>query len=496
MSTLRSTTDELLNRLPSLAAWLLVLILSGLYFLFIAPVVSIPLWMVAVHFVHFLFICAQFAFACRIDPGFHPSNISQSHNEYPSGAAHTGTYRETLVNGIRVRTKWCTTCEFYRPLRCSHCSECDRCVEQFDHHCPWLNNCVGRRNYPYFFRFLVLLSIHSILVCAGSIFVVLLNRHHLANPECIVAICILTFTGLLNFPIFGLLGFHVVLIARGRTTNEQVTGKYKELHGAYSKGCVRNFLCLLWASPFPSLELRSRGRRAIPIDTPTMPVIRRRRPLFRRQHHPCDWYGSLRSEAEDELQPLRARQAPAVNQMHPLHQQYPPAAANITIKKQVGRSPFVISPNAGTKFQTEPTTNGPQLRSQYPGAPSSQRANGFPSHRRPAFTDATTHRQPCMAYINTARDHSANPVTITAASSGMALDYDNLNRSVRFARSESYRQAAQHQVVRPNIPPSVEAQPCDREPSTRADSNSGENSKSPPGRRGKSSNLSKYEISV
>jgi hypothetical protein len=38
--------------------------------------------------------------------------------------------------------------------RTFHCNFCCRCVEKFDHHCSFINNCLGYRNHKFFLCFI------------------------------------------------------------------------------------------------------------------------------------------------------------------------------------------------------------------------------------------------------------------------------------------------------------------------------------------------------
>ncbi|KAL5022759.1 hypothetical protein ScPMuIL_001914 [Solemya velum] len=58
----------------------------------------------------------------------------------------------------------CKRCISPKPPRTHHCSVCGKCIMKMDHHCPWLNNCVGFYNHRYFFLFVVYMCIGSFYV--------------------------------------------------------------------------------------------------------------------------------------------------------------------------------------------------------------------------------------------------------------------------------------------------------------------------------------------
>lgn len=119
---------------------------------------------------HFLLVMAVFSHlrAMLSDPGFVPLSTSKIDfsSDLEKGDPNQKKKSKKEAPAINEWTV-CTKCEVYRPPRSHHCRTCRRCVRRMDHHCPWINNCVGELNFKYFFLFLVytgLLCVYGIIL--------------------------------------------------------------------------------------------------------------------------------------------------------------------------------------------------------------------------------------------------------------------------------------------------------------------------------------------
>ncbi|GMH30072.1 hypothetical protein Nepgr_031915 [Nepenthes gracilis] len=124
--------------------------------------------------------------------------------------------------------RYCQKCSRYKPPRAHHCRVCRRCVLRMDHHCIWINNCVGHMNYKVFFIFVlyaVIACIYSQVLLFGSIISGPLKdeQQNEGSSESIYVI-----SGVLMIPLSialcVLLGWHIYLILRNKTTIEYHEG--------------------------------------------------------------------------------------------------------------------------------------------------------------------------------------------------------------------------------------------------------------------------------
>ena len=125
------------------------------------------------------------------------------------------------------KRRFCMICNNFKPERCHHCSTCQQCVLVMDHHCQWLNNCIGFKNRKIFILLLMYSFILIILILGFSVIsiVKLCLKYEKYKFRLILAFVIFFLLLIFLIILYNFLQYHLDLINRNRTTIENLDQK-------------------------------------------------------------------------------------------------------------------------------------------------------------------------------------------------------------------------------------------------------------------------------
>ena len=213
-------------------------------------IVSLILY--CIYLIIVIFFCLVCAFT---DPGVIPIN-SLTASELKNANCCSNN-RVFYINGIRHKIRFCYTCQIIRPIGSSHCKTCNICVEKFDHHCPWVGNCIGKNNYRYFFIFLILLNTFFIVTLISSLCFIIFHKK-------LISIYIVILSVLTMLFITTLLIYHVRFTCRNMSTysNLKMKDTFILFGNPFSrKNCKKNCYLVLIKKYYKRIDFTAKIKK-------------------------------------------------------------------------------------------------------------------------------------------------------------------------------------------------------------------------------------------
>ena len=73
-----------------------------------------------------------------------------------TAAANPGLANEYEFDDYYSNRKYCSKCKIHINFDTSyHCTYCDICIAEHDHHCPWTSKCIGKKTLYSFYIFVL-----------------------------------------------------------------------------------------------------------------------------------------------------------------------------------------------------------------------------------------------------------------------------------------------------------------------------------------------------
>lgn len=220
--------------------------------------------------------------------------------------------KDVLVNGIIVRVKYCHTCMLYRPPRCSHCAICNNCVERFDHHCPWVGQCIGKRNYRFFFMFVSSTTVLCFYVFA---FCWVNLKKIMAAYQCNlwgailkspVSGILILYTFIAAWFVGGLTVFHLYLVSTNQTTYENFRYRYDRKMNPFNRGCALNIKEIFFSRiPKSKNDFRSKVRNDSAAFTASLSLGRIMSPDMSKTSLDLEMGGKRHAVAEEDFEDIQ-----------------------------------------------------------------------------------------------------------------------------------------------------------------------------------------------